>query len=219
MYRVKYFRVAVRYLGATKIDVHEVVELLKQFGYTLITRLPPRSFKAKFGGRGPLAAKGDLVIDVDTDRLILGVSSPKPEECVNEFVVLEEAVRSSFEALKEAYFYELLAELEVRSPVTPFEFMKKLSDGNVVAERLSKALGEPLFTFGYRLVKEGTSPEESEWVDIEVMPSLDRPRSSIYLSMIYRSRNREKVLEKGANIAVLAKTVVEMIEPSTEESR
>lgn len=94
--------------------------------------------------------------------MVIGVSAPEPEECISEFVMTEKAITLRIEALREMYFYELLAEIEVKSYVKPTEFMKKVSGSSIIVEELSKALGELLFVFGYRLAREGTSPEESE---------------------------------------------------------
>ena len=215
-YSIRYFRIAARFLGVARIDLHEVAEVLRGLGYTITAPLPPKGFKVSIGGSGPIALKGNVVVDVNSDRMVIGVSVPEPEECISEFVMVEKAITSRIEALKEVYFYELLTEIEVKSDVGPMEFMKKVSSHNALVEELSKALGEPLFVFGYRLAREGTSPEESEWVDIEVMPSLARPRSSLYIAIVYRSREREKVLEKGRNIRNLVNAIRKLVASSSE---
>jgi len=127
-YKVKFFRIAVRFLGATRIDLYELVDLFRGLGYTITARLPPKSFKVSVGGSGPVAIKGNVTIDVNTDRLIVGVSSPEPEECINEFVIMEKAVTSRFNSLKKPYFYELLTELEIESSgIEPMKFLQRLS--------------------------------------------------------------------------------------------
>ena len=75
----------------------------------------------------------------------------------------------------------------------------------------SSALGEPLFIFGYRLAKENSSPEDTEWVDIEIIPYLIRPYSSIYVSIVYRSSEREKVLEKGKKLNAIIDAINDLI--------
>ena len=215
-YSIRFFRIAARFLGIARIDLHEVAEILRSLGYTITASLPPKGFKVSIGGSGPIASKGNVFVDVNSDRMVIGVSSPEPEECINEFVMVERAITSSIEALKEVYFYELLAEIEVKSDVKPMEFMKKVSSRNVIVEELSKALGEPLFVFGYRLAREGTSPEESEWVDIEIIPSLVRPHSSLYVAIVYRSREREKVLEVGRRIRSIADAVRKLVSSGSD---
>ena len=215
-YSIRYFRIAARFLGVTRIDLHEVAEVLRGLGYTITPQLPPKGFKVSIGGSGPIASKGNVVVDVNSDKMIIGVSSPEPEECVGEFVMVEKAIASMIETLKEVYFYELLAEIEVKSDVELMEFMKRTSSSNVIVEELSRALGEPLFVFGYRLAREGTSPEESEWVDIEVIPSLARPHSSLYIAVVYRSKEREKVLEKGRNIKNLVNAIRKLVASSRQ---
>jgi len=214
-YSIRHFRIAARFLGITRLDSYEVVEILRGLGYTITVPLPPRGFKTSVGIAGPIALKGNVVVDIDSDRVIIGVSSPNPEECIDEFVTVEKAITSYIEALKEAYFYELLAELEVRSGIAPMELMKRISCCNTVVEEISKVLGERLFIFGYRLTRDGFSPEESEWVDIEILPSLARPHSSLYIAIVYRSREREKVLEKGRNIKSLINAVRNLVMQSS----
>jgi len=211
-YKIKFFRIAIRFLGATRIDLYELVDLFKSLGYTITARLPPKGFKVSMGGSGPIAVKGNVVIDVNTDRLIVGVSSPEPEECINEFVIMEKAVTSRFSSLKKPYFYELLTELEIESNgVEPMKFLQRLSRENVIVKKLSSALGEPLFIFGYRLAKENSSPEDTEWVDIEIIPYLIRPHSSIYVSIVYRSSEREKVLEKGKKLNAIIDAISDLM--------
>ncbi len=199
-YSIKFFRIAARFLGVVRIDLHEVARILRSLGYTITSPLPPRGFKLSISGSGPIASKGNVVVDINSDKMVIGVSSPELNECIKEFILIEKAITSNIEALREVYFYELLAEIEIKSDVEPLEFLKRVSSRNIIVEELSKAFGEPLFIFGYRLTREGASPEESEWVDIEVLPSLIRPHSSIYVAIVYRSKDREKVLEKGRNI-------------------
>lgn len=210
-YSIRFFRIAVRFLKAASLDIHELIDLFGSWGYRVITQLPPKPFRARIGGSGPVVAKEGVVIDVDTDRLIVGVSSSKPEECVNEFLNIERAVTLNFDALKAPCFYELLMELEIKK-AKPMEVLQEMSRGNIIAEKLSKVLGEELFVLGYRLARKGTSPEENEWVDIEIMPYTLKPYSSIYVSVVYRSESRERVVEKSKNFKALLDAINELME-------
>jgi len=219
-FAVKFFRIAVRFLGATRIDLYELIGLLRSLGYAITVQLPPRGFKTSVGGSGPVATKGDVVVDVNSDRLIVGVASPEPEECINEFIMVERAITSSFDTLKEVHFYELLAELEIKSgDVEPMEFLQRISKGSIITEKISSALGERLFIFGYRLAKEGTSPEDREWIDIEIIPFLIRPHSSLHVSVVYRSRDKEKVLEIGKRLRALVDAISDLMEGVKEGKR
>ncbi len=211
-YKIKFFRIAVRFLGATRIDLYELVDLFRGLGYTITARLPPKSFRVSVGGSGPVAIKRNVTIDVNTDRLIVGVSSPEPEECINEFVIMEKAVTSRFNSLRKPYFYEMLTELEIESSgIEPMKFLQRLSRENAIVKKLSSALGEPLFIFGYRLAKKNSSPEDADWVDIEIIPYLIRPHSSIYISIVYRSSERERVLEKGKKLNAIIDVISDLI--------
>lgn len=210
-YKIRFFRIAVRFLNAAKIDLHELADLFKSLGYTVAAQLPPRSFKASIGGSGPIAAKGNIIVDVNTEKLVVGVTSVD-ETCINEFILIEKAITANFDVLKGERFYELLAELEIKSEeIKPMELFWKVSKENIVAKKISSALGEPLFVFGYRLTKEEASPESSEWIDIEIMPHLMKPRASIYASIVYRSKNREKVLEASKRLEAIANAVKDLM--------
>jgi len=80
-YSVRFFRIAARFLGVARIDLHEVAEVLRGLGYTITAPLPPKGFKVSIGGSGPIASKGNVVVDVNSDRMVIGVSSPEPEGC------------------------------------------------------------------------------------------------------------------------------------------
>ncbi|MCS7364992.1 MAG: hypothetical protein NDF54_06100 [archaeon GB-1867-035] len=56
-YRIKFFRIAIRFLGITRLNLYEIVEMLSELGYTITTRIPPRSFKVSIGGSGLVAKK------------------------------------------------------------------------------------------------------------------------------------------------------------------
>lgn len=207
-YAIKFFRIAARFLGVGRIDLYEIAEILRNLGYTITVRLPPKGFKVSIGGSGPVAVKGNIIIDINSDKMIIGVSSPDPESCINEFITIEKAVASSIEILKEAYFYELLAEIEVKTDMDPMNLLRKISPNNIVVQELSRALGEPLYVFGYRLTREGASPEEREWIDVEIVPNLGkRPHSSLYIAFVYRSKELEKVIEIGKKLESLIHAV------------
>ncbi len=59
-------------------------------------------------------------------RMIISVSSNEPEVCISEFVSLEKAITSNIETLKEIYFYELLAEIEIKFDVDLLKFSKNI---------------------------------------------------------------------------------------------
>jgi len=208
---VKFFRIAVKFLSAARLDLYEIIEVLRDLGYNITAPIPPKGFKISIGGSGPIASKGDVVVDVDTDRLIIGVSAREPEKCINEFLAVEKALTSRIEVMKEIHFYELLAELEVESKAEPFEFMRSISADDRIAKLLSDVLGEKLYVFGYRITKEGVLPYGSEWLDIEIVPSSARPHSAFYISMVYRSRDREKVLEKGKDIGKVVAALLNIL--------
>ena len=211
---LRFFRIAVRFLSVARMDLYEVAEALESLGYAIVAPLPPKRFRVSIGGSGPIASKGSVVVDVNSDTMVVGVSAPSPEECVREFIAVERAIRSRIEALRETHFYELLAEIEARIGTDPTELMERALRGSPIVEELSRALGEPLTVFGIRLARAGASPEDSEWIDIEVVPSLARPRTSLSVAIVYRSRDRERVLDVGRSVLRLVEDALQRLAAS-----
>lgn len=193
-YNLRYFRVAVKYGGAAKIDIHDIAGILQTLGYSLLQPLPPRIFKASFGGSGPLAVKGNITVDVNTEKCVVGVSSPDPSICLVEFERIDAKLKERFEILRVVDFYELLVELEVElTNKLPLQCMQELIGENKVLEILSKALNEKLKPFGFRAIKADALPNEPEWIEIELVPNIQRVTSALLISIVYRSREFEKV--------------------------
>ena len=209
MYSIKYFRLAAKFSGHTAIDLYELFNVLKNLGYMLMAPLPPRGFKSFVPALGPVASKGGIVVDANSERQVIGVSAPDPEICMYEFVAIEKAVLENIQSLRGVEFYELLTEIEidVSSNADVFRALKKLSPRNPLVEAVSRAFNENLYVFSYRFTAENMSPEEPEWMDLEVIPSPSKPRRAVYISIAYRSRNREKVFEKIRSIKLLAEAV------------
>lgn len=78
-YSIRYFRIVASFLGIARMDLHEVAEILRILGCTIISPLPPKGFKVSIDDSGPVASKGNIVVDVNSDRMVIGVSAPEPE--------------------------------------------------------------------------------------------------------------------------------------------
>ena len=209
---IRFFRIAVRFSGIARLDLYEVVHLLRGLGYNISAQLPPRSFKSMAGGSGPIAFKGDLFVDVNTDTLTLGLSSSDPEKCINEFIALEKEFAKTFEVLKDPQFYEVLVELEIKTEkIDLLSFLQKIAGKNPLVESISNALGEEMSIFGYRLSRKGSSLGDLEWIDVEIRPHPMRPKSSLYVSMVYRSHSRENAVRASRSIKAIVEAISDLM--------
>lgn len=216
--RIKFFRIAIRFLGITRLNLYEIVEMLSELGYTITTRIPPRGFKVRAGGSGPIAQKNGIIVDIDTDRLILGVSALEPEMVLKEISTLEEMFIDKFESLKEIYFYEILAEIEIETPqVDVLDFMSKTCGENTFISEISNVLDEKLCLFGYRLRSENTSPESTEWTDVEIIPNIAKPHKSLHIAIVYRTREKSRIIEKVKKIKMMPTAILKLLNNVKQE--
>jgi len=211
-YRIRFFRISIRYLTITRLDLHDLLDILRSLGYRITATIPPKAFRATIGGRGPIAQKGETIIDVDTDRLVIGVSSTNPKIAFEEFSIIEKTLDNYSEILRDR-FYEVLMELEIRNKeVDMMELMKQFSvNDHPLLKKFSETLNEQLYIYGYRFVKQGTSPEGLEWIDIEVIPLPRKPHTTMYIAITFRTRNKKKLLEVIEKIQRLPSVLSEFL--------
>jgi len=208
---IRYLRLAARYLSLVAIDLCDVIRILRELGYQIRDRLPPPGFKGRLGGSGPIAVKGGVVVDVDTARHILGVSAPEPGLLISEFNILEEALSGRLRGYTKPYFYEILAEFEVTVEGVDFYSLMSRAGEPVPIAVISEALGEDACLLGFKVGKRGARPEGTEWMEVEVVPSPLKPDDVLYISIIYRSESRDKVLSLLRDLPSSVLTIAESL--------
>lgn len=201
---LKYLRIGVKYLSFAAINLYDVIMILEGLGYKNTAKLPPPAFRRSLGGRGPIAVKDGVIVDVDTDKHILGVSAPDPDLLISEFNTIEEALTTRLRGYSRPQFYEAMAEYEVSAEAIDFySLFEKISNLPPVLA-VSDTLNINAKLIGLRIGLKGARPEEDEWMDIEIMPSLLKTDNTLYISILHRSKKKEKILttiKKASNIA------------------
>ena len=215
--QLKFFRISCRYSNVIRQDLHELVGVLAKMGYELLTRLPSRGFKLRVGGSGPIARKGDVVVDVNTDAHIIGVSSLDVESVVREFASVEDAVRSELMLDLRPLFYEVLVEAEVVSGSNPLEVISKVGDKFGLIGKLVELSGVRLGLFGVRLCESGRDPDGVEWLDVEVNPFVSRAGKAYYVSIVYRRPAREDVLTFARKVLTFINSLISGIESYSQK--
>ena len=215
--QLKFFRISCRYSNVIRQDLYELVEVLGKMGYEFLTKLPMRRFKFGVGGSGPIARKGDVIVDVNTDAHIIGVSSLDVESVVREFASVEDAVRSELMLDLRPLFYEVLVEAEVVSGSNPLEVISKVGDKFGLIGRLTEMSGMRLGLFGVRLCESGRDPDGVEWLDVEVNPFVSRAGKAYYVSIVYRRPAREDVLTFARKVLTFINSLISGIESYSQK--
>jgi len=202
---LRYQRIGAKYLSTAPIDLHEVIVILGELGYRPIRNLPPLGFRRGIGGSGPIARKDNVIVDVDTARHVLGVTSPDLKQLMSEFKAVEEALGTRLKGYTRPQFYEGMVEYEISVEganfYSAFERVGNLSIVGVA----SRALGVKASLLGVRIGLKKAQPEDEEWLDIEIIPSLSKGSDVLYFSMLYRSSDKEKafnIMGKARSLAL-----------------
>jgi len=208
---IKYLRLGVKYLSTAAINLYDVVAILNNIGYSSVVKLPPPRFRRGLGGEGPIAVKGEVIVDVNTERHILGVSAREPELLISEFNIIEETLSNRLRGYKEPQFYELLSEVETSVEGVDFYSLieEKLDLSPLPA--ISKCLGIDACLIGFRVGKKGARPEDDEWLELEVTPSFLKSNGILYMSLIYRSKNKDKVLNITKRVSELSSFIAKSL--------
>ncbi|RLF01797.1 MAG: hypothetical protein DRK00_10855, partial [Thermoprotei archaeon] len=104
-------------------------------------------------------------------------------------------------------FYELLAEAEVRVEEADFYRLISRAGEPPPVAAISEILGVDACLLGLRVGMREARPEDEEWLDVEVLPSFSRPDDVLYISIVYRSRDRDRVLRAVERVEKLAITI------------
>jgi len=178
-------------------DTAELIDVLAKAGY--IRMAPPtppgRSQGVRFSFTGLIARKGEVIIDVNDERGVLGAASSSPALTIDGFNEVLQLIKNNLKADPEstASFFELIGHLEVETQVNPLEKIGQISEKVKLFEEFSKTIGEDVSIYSLRLTPKGQIPDQTEWFDITVEPSLMHTKSAYSISVVYRSKDKTKV--------------------------
>lgn len=174
------------------IDLHDLVAEVTRLGFSVLGPVPPRptALAHSTGTANPFAARGDMVIDINTDRKIIGVSGlPLPNLVASYREVMGIGDLRGF-----VDFHEFTSRLRVDSEKNAYQSIASAFYKESVVENLRKQVGRELSVWGFRLGDPQNAPQSREYVEIHVEPSTLRPEKVVLCSIILRSPDMEKVL-------------------------
>jgi hypothetical protein len=168
----------------------------------------------QFSFTGPIARKGDVILDVNDERGILGVASPLPASAIQGFNEVLQLIKANLKVDPEimAGFYELIGQCEVESKINPITKFGQISEKIKIMEEFSKVIGKDASLFSLRLVPKGEIPNQAEWFDITIEPHLVHPTSIYNISVVYRSLDKSKVQKFTEEFFAKVTEILDVIE-------
>lgn len=152
---------------------------------------------ARLGLRGTIARKGGVSLSVNGDKQTVGVNAKDIETLLDEFESIENAIGDEFElsAGDLVMFYELLVSVVVKTDKHPVEELGRLSAQMPILGEFSEIIGNEVAPFGIRIAPKDQEPNQSDWFDIRIEPSIQAPSGRYVVEVVYRHSSRNSVLE------------------------
>jgi len=196
-------------------EILELIDILRKSGYTP-TPLPPAippPRGMRLGMTGTIARKGDVIIDINDERGILTVTAPSSTLAVDEFNEILQLIRINLNVdLDEmASFYELIGHVEADTDQRAIENIGLLVKGNKKVEEFASILGNDISLFTLRLAPTGQVPNQTEWFDITIEPSVVKP-STYNIQAVYRSHDKSKVQKFTEDFISKISKIIDVIE-------
>jgi len=215
--RFTHVSLSVRYNTVlAPFDVLTLMRILPRIGYVPVPEvIGPVPFGARINLDGIIGRKAELAIAVDSSTYTLGIQSPTPDNLCEEMSTLltevdkEFAINTSLTAL----FYEFLASGDTISGSDVLEAWERLFATTEVINDFSRAIGQKVSPYGVRLYPQGQEPNQPDWFEIQVLPSLHAPRKILSIQAIYRSHERQKVFTFVQEFTNLVDRIMEVVEP------
>jgi len=213
---VRSVHLAVRYKTLHfPIDPVELAHIVPEAGYVVADRdLLSVPFGARVAISGPVATKGDTELRINSERGILATRGRDADSVVDEFEALEGFLEEqfAFDSQGASRFYELLAELTVTSAENPLSVMARQSEGVAVLQRLGEVLGFPVSNFTLRAVGTGQEPNDNNWSEVRIEPSIPDTTTRFFVSIVFRNEERDLVVGFARNLTQTVDRLIEEVE-------
>ncbi|ADC65350.1 hypothetical protein Ferp_1192 [Ferroglobus placidus DSM 10642] len=194
-------------------DLRDLIESFSRRGYTTPTReeVPLVPIRARLGGAGIIARKGEFDVYVDTSRQIIGVRCSADFSKLRPFYQeVRDILIEDFELdfTRDVRYCELSSEIRVKG--------KKVIDKirNIPIKQipeLESIVGKYALV-GFRIGSKEGYPTMSNWFEIEIHPVWTKPRNYYEVWVVYRNESEEKVLFFAENLESVVSSAIKIVE-------
>ena len=177
-------------------DTVQFLKSLSKEGFILPESVDqPVPLGAKFEVSGIVARKAETAIRLDTQRYILGVHSSDTKTVLAQLDSLEALLKTEFSLDNAclAQYYEFLSTLTVKVQKNPLESWHAHFAPLPIIDRFSQVLGMNVSPFGIRLAPKGEVPNQANWFDIRIEPSVQLATNYLNIEVVFRNTSREEV--------------------------
>jgi hypothetical protein len=196
--------------------IEDLLGQMAKTGYTLTVPPPPKipAKGIRLGGKGKIAQKGDVEIDVNDEKGVLGATSSSPALAMRSLNEMLQLIKDNLgvDLDERAAFYELIGGFDVETDKNPLERIGQISEKSRHFGQFNKILGENISNYTLRLVPRGRIPNQTEWFEIKIEPDVIKPTSDYVVSVIYRSKDKSAVERFTQDLTQKMTSIIDIIE-------
>jgi len=202
------------------LDMREFVDRVASLQYTPLGELPPEPAvsgpDASLVGQGPVARKGNLTVDINTEKQFIGISGQN--EAAETFGELSSILAAHNDILdpSRVAFFEMQARYRTKTPSNPLAAMARLGENSRVIKEATQALGLPVDLFSVRLIAGPNGPNSSDYLEVWLQPIASLPTKDLGISVIFRDSDRVKF---EATSTQLETRILKLLESAFRKTR
>lgn len=208
---IYYLRLATRFEGVLRFDPYEVLTIISELGFVLLPiarqALPPvKPFVGRISISGPVAERGEFILDIDCDKAVLGLSIKQwikdkhvhIPNLIDEFDSVVNTISKIYE-IKPA-FYELLSEVKYRIH-KPDKMIKLELDNNLILD---------IVRCGATYCHKNLDSRSNEWFEFVTRPSGEHAQEAIAW-IVFRHPNKDYVYTFLRNLLEVIKKILSYV--------
>jgi hypothetical protein len=197
------------------IDQRDFFEGLRGIGFTVAREPPsgvPFGITATIGGN--VARIDGMVLDMDIDRQVIGLQGPSMELVIEKFGQVEKLLNDRFglNLAQNIRFYEIIASFQLETGKVPVDTLGKLPGFEQVVKSFGSVMGRAVVPFALRVRLSDSLPNDEEWFEMTIEPLVINPKLRYYITTVFRSPDRNKVLGFARELQIKIPDVVKSLE-------
>ncbi len=207
---------SVRYAGVLfPFRIESLSEALPHLGFVVGEEIQSR-FSARLIVSGAIATKGDLAVQVNSERQYWGLIGRDHAVVTTEFLAVEDLVEGKlgFPSRQNAMFYETQAHFffDASPGKRPIAEIQRRFTELPSLGRFGSVLGRPVANWGFHLVPPDAAPNSPNWFEIRIEPEILQPELVYVVHVIFRDAKRDDVLALARRGTDLAEEAVKLVE-------
>lgn len=199
------------------ISYEDLTEVLATLGFPPASRAPSIGANVVAEPVGVVGRKGEVSVDWNPDRQLIGVSGRTIGPVIVEYRALIEGLqkRMMISELR-VKFAETILSFEVSPNESPLGLLSRLERRDMYLD-FGKVLGIDVVPYAIHIASPKKTPDNAEWFDLRIEPLIHKWAESYLVSTVYRSHVEPKVIDFAENFSSRLEPLLQILEKYTSK--